>query len=63
MCNKMKNKEYHTAGTISKNQIPKSQNEENWISTETTKIYDRSLSWLGTCTSMKSREVKLVLWT
>jgi len=30
--------------------------------TPNTQINDRSLSWLGTCTSIKSGCVKLVLW-
>ena len=32
------------------------------IDTSNTQIHDRSLSWLGTCTSIKSIRVKLVLW-
>jgi hypothetical protein len=31
-------------------------------SIDNTQIHDRSLSWLGTCTSIKSIRVKLVLW-
>ena len=33
------------------------------IDTLNTQIYDRSLSWLGKVTSIKSGRVKLILWT
>ena len=33
------------------------------VGTPNTQIHDRSLSWLGICTSIKRAGVKLVLWT
>jgi hypothetical protein len=33
-----------------------------WLDTPNTHIHDHTLPWLGTCTSMKSGGVKLVLW-
>ena len=33
------------------------------IDTPNTQIYDRTLSWLGAGTSMKSGGLKVVLWT
>ena len=43
------------------NQIEKTV-EKDKIDTSNTQIHDRSLSWLGTGTSVKSGGVKLVLW-
>jgi len=43
----MKNKKYHTVGTV-----PKSNRkivERGKIDIPNTQIYDRSFSWLGTC--------------
>jgi hypothetical protein len=34
----------------------------SWLDTPNIQIHDQSLSWLGTSTSLKSGEVKLVLW-
>ena len=58
--NKMKNKKYHTVRTVSKSirKIVKSCK----ICTTNTHVHDRSLSWLGTNNSIKSGNVKLVLW-
>jgi len=53
-------KKCHTVGTV-----PKFKNnieERDKIDTTNTQIHDRSLSWLGTDTSIKTGEVKLVLW-
>ena len=50
----------HTVGTV-----PKFKNnivERDKIDTTNTQIHDRSLSWLDTDTSIKTGEVKLVLW-
>jgi hypothetical protein len=33
------------------------------IDTSNTHIHDRTLSWLGTCSSMKGGGVKLALWS
>jgi hypothetical protein len=52
----MKNKKYHTVGTV-----PKSNGkivESGKIDTHNT--HDRSLSWFGSGTSIKSGRVKLV---
>jgi len=37
--------------------------ESGKLDTPNTKMHDRSLSWLGTGTSIKTSGVKLVLWT
>jgi len=58
---KMENKKYHTVGIVPKSNIKII--ERGKIDTPNTKIHDRSLSWLGTGTSIKSGGVKLVLWT
>jgi hypothetical protein len=45
--------------------VPKFKNnieERDKIDTTNTQIHDRSLSWLGTDTSIKRGEVNLVLW-
>jgi hypothetical protein len=57
--NKMKNEEYHTVGTIPKSNIEII--ERGKIDTHDKQIHDSSHSWLGTSTSLKSGEVKLVL--
>ena len=56
--NQMQNKKYHTVGTI-----PKKYTKKEAKSILLTQIHDRSLSWLGTGTSIKSGEIKLILWT
>jgi len=56
----MKNKKDHTVGTISKSNIKIVDRGE--IDTSNTQIHYRSLSWLGTDTSMKNGGAKLVLW-
>jgi len=56
----MKNKYYHTVRTV-----PNSSRkfvDRNKIDSRNTQIYDRSLSWLDTGTSIKSGGVKLVLF-
>jgi len=56
--NNMKKQKYHTVRTV-----PKSNRkivESGKI--DTPNIHDRSLSWLGTCTSIKSGGIKLVSW-
>jgi len=58
--NKMKNKKYHTVRTIPKSNIKIL--ERGNIDAGNTQIHDRSLSWLGTDTLIKSCWVKLVLW-
>ena len=58
---KMKNKKYHSVESVQKsdwNIVERGKNE-----TPNTYIHDRSLSWLGTDTSIVSGCVKLVLWT
>ena len=59
--NKMtsKNKNVDIVGTIPKSNIKIV--ERGKIDTPTTHIYDRSRSWLGTGTSIKSSGVSLVL--
>ena len=37
--------------------------DKDEIDTPNTQIHDGSLHWLGTCTSIKSGGVNLVLWT
>ena len=55
----MKNKKYHTVGTVPK---PNRKIEESSkIDTSNTQIHDRSLYWLDTGTSIKSGGVKIVL--
>ena len=56
---KTKNKKYHTVGTIPKSNIKRKENGK--IDTPNTQIYDCSLSWLGTDTSIKSGGVKLLV--
>ena len=48
----MKNKKYHTVGTISKSTIKII--ERGKMDTPKTQIHDRLLSWLGPSTSIKS---------
>jgi len=48
---KMKNKKYHTVGTVLK--FRRKIVERGKIDIPDTQIYDRSLSWLGTGTSIK----------
>ena len=55
----MKNEEYHTVGTIPKSNIKII--ERGKIDTHDKQIHDSSHSWLGTSTSLKSGEVKVVL--
>jgi hypothetical protein len=56
----MKNKKYHTAGTFPKSNVKIDEKRENrYLNTHKN---DRTLSWLGTCTSIKRGEAKLVLW-
>ena len=50
---------YHTVGTIPKSNIKIVERVK--MDTLYTQIHDRSLSWLGTDTSMNDRGVKLVL--
>jgi hypothetical protein len=52
-------KYYHTLGTVPKSN--KNITESDKIDILNTQIHDRSLSWLGTGTSIKSGRVKLVL--
>jgi len=49
--NKIKNKKYHTVGTILKSIIKTVGRCK--INTHTTQTHDRSLSWLGTGTLIK----------
>ena len=44
------------------NSKKKKKSQEQMQNTPKTHIHDRSLSWLGTGTSIKSGGVKLVLW-
>jgi hypothetical protein len=56
----MKNKKYHTVGTVPKayrNIIERGTND-----TPNTQIHDRSLSWFDTNTSLKSGGVKRLFW-
>jgi len=55
----MNNKNYHTVGTIPKSYIKIV--ERGKIYTTNTQIYDGSLSWLGTGTSIKCGGVTLFL--
>ena len=57
---KMKNKKYNTAGTVPKSNIKIV--ERDTVDTPNTQIHNRSLSWLGTGTSIKSGGAKIVLW-
>jgi len=57
----MNNKKYHTVGIIPKSNIKIL--ERGKIDTSNTQIHDRSLSLLGTDTSIKSGGVKLVVLT
>ena len=56
----MKNKKYNTAGTVPKSNIKIV--ERDTVDTPNTQIHNRSLSWLGTGTSIKSGGAKIVLW-
>ena len=56
----MKNKIYHTVKTIQTSNTIIA--ERGKIKTSNTQIHDRSLTWLGTGTSIKSGGVKIVLW-
>ena len=55
----MKNNKYHTVETVLKPNIKIVERDK--LDTSNTQIHDRSLSWLGTGTSIKSGGVKLVL--
>ena len=55
----MKSKKYHTFGTIPKSNIKIA--ERSKIDIPNPQVHDCSFSWLGTCTSIKSGGVKLVL--
>ena len=57
--NQMKNKKYHTVGTIPQSNIKIVERAK--IDTSNTQIHDSSFSWVGTGTSMESGRVKLVL--
>jgi hypothetical protein len=54
----MENKKYDTVETIPKSNIK--MTERGKIDTPNTQIHDRSLSWLGTGTSIKRGGVMLV---
>jgi len=54
----MKNKKNHTVGTILKSYIKIL--ERSKIDTPNIQIHDRSMSWHGSGTSIKSDEVELV---
>ena len=56
LTNKMKNKKYHTVRQIPKSNIKVVERDKF----DNTQIHDLSLSWLGTgtCTLMKSGEVR-----
>ena len=56
-----KRKKYHSVGTITKSNIKIVGRGK--IITLNTQRHDRSLSWLGTCTSITNNWVKVVLWT
>ena len=56
----MKNKKYDTVETIPKSNIK--MTERGKFDTPNTQIHDRSLSWLGTGTSIKRGGVMLVWW-
>ena len=56
----MKYNNYHTAGTITKSNFKIV--ERGKFDIPNTQIHDRSHSWLGTDTSIKSGGAKLVLW-
>jgi len=60
LTNKMKNKIYHTVGTIPTSNIKIV--ERGTIDTPNTQIHDRPCYWIGTGTSIKCGGVKLVLW-
>ena len=55
----MKNKKISHIGTL-KNPISKSLKDVKSI--PLTQIHNRSLSWIGTGTSIKSDGIKIVLW-
>jgi len=57
----MKNKEYHTLGTVPKSN--RSKIVETKLISPNTPIYVPSLSRLGTCTSITGGVVKVCLWT
>ena len=52
----MKNKKYHTDGTMAKSNIKIVERDQ--IDTSNRHVDDRSLPWLGTGTSMKSGGLK-----
>ena len=62
MCDKMRNqiRVYHTVGTVPKSNIKITKRDN--IDTPNTQLHNRSLSWLGTGTKIKSGEAKLILW-
>jgi len=53
----MKNKKYHTVRTVLQSSIKIV--ESGKIGTPSTQLHERSFSWLGTDTSIKSGGVKL----
>ena len=55
-----KSKTYHTVGTIPKLNIKITRKSNSDITN--VQIHHRSLSWLGTGTSIKCGGVRLVLW-
>ena len=57
----MKNKNYHTAGTGTKSNRKTVEAEPKTI--PLTQKHERSLSWLGTGTSIKVAAFKQGLWT
>ena len=57
----MKNKKYHSVGTIPTSNIKIV--DIGKVDTPNTQIHDFSLSWLDTGTSITSGRVKLVIWT
>ena len=56
----MKNKTYHTVGTVLKSDKNNSRKRQK-IDTPNSQINDRSPYWLGTATTIKSGGAKLVL--
>ena len=58
--NKLKNKKYHTVGTIPKSNRNIAERGKN--DSPNTQIHDRALSKLDTDTSIKSVGAKLVSW-
>ena len=50
-------------GTVPKSNIKIVQRDKIDTTKTQIRVHDRSISWLGTDTSIKSGGVKLVLWT